>query len=189
MDYARLSVADIRGELERISDTARQAFGSLDPRQLNWKPDASRWSIAQCIEHLATTDRLMSEAAARALDPASPRTLWQRLPFVPGLIGTMMVRSQAPGGTRKFVAPPSSRPATSDIGPDVLDRFVSLHRAAAEQVQRVDDVRAARTVMASPFVGFITYSVLDGWRLMVAHDHRHIEQARRVRTVPGFPDA
>ena len=43
--------------------------------------------------------------------------------------------------------------------------------------------------MTSPFIGVITYSVLDGWRLMVAHDHRHIEQAQRVRTSPGFPGA
>ena len=41
--------------------------------------------------------------------------------------------------------------------------------------------------MTSPFVGFITYSVLDGARLMLAHDHRHIEQARRVTQAPGFP--
>jgi hypothetical protein len=46
---------------------------------------------------------------------------------------------------------------------------------------------AARTIMASPFAGVVTYSVLDGWRLMVADDHRHIEQARRVRRSPGFP--
>ena len=36
--------------------------------------------------------------------------------------------------------------------------------------------------MVSPFVAAITYSVLDGLRLVVAHDHRHFEQARRVMT-------
>ena len=34
--------------------------------------------------------------------------------------------------------------------------------------------------MTSPFVHFITCRVLDGWRLMVAHNRRHFEQARRV---------
>jgi hypothetical protein len=29
--------------------------------------------------------------------------------------------------------------------------------------------------------------VLDGCRLMVAHDRRHMEQARRVMQMPGFP--
>ena len=34
--------------------------------------------------------------------------------------------------------------------------------------------------MVSPFVSFITYSVLDGCRLIVTHERRHFEQARRV---------
>jgi hypothetical protein len=41
--------------------------------------------------------------------------------------------------------------------------------------------------MVSPFVAFITYSVLDGCRLIVTHERRHFEQARRVTQEPGFP--
>jgi hypothetical protein len=41
--------------------------------------------------------------------------------------------------------------------------------------------------MTSPFVKVIAYSVLDGWRLVVAHGWRHVEQARRVTESPGFP--
>ena len=45
----------------------------------------------------------------------------------------------------------------------------------------------ARIIMVSPFVSFITYSVLDGCRLIVTHERRHFEQARRVTQAPGFP--
>jgi hypothetical protein len=38
------------------------------------------------------------------------------------------------------------------------------------------------------FITLVTYSALDGWRLIVAHDQRHLEQARRVTQSPGFPD-
>jgi hypothetical protein len=43
--------------------------------------------------------------------------------------------------------------------------------------------------MTSPFIRIVTYSVLDGWRLMVSHDRRHLEQARRVTESPEFPKA
>jgi hypothetical protein len=46
---------------------------------------------------------------------------------------------------------------------------------------------AASTIMVSPFAAFITYSVLDGCRLIVAHARRHFEQARRVTEQQGFP--
>ena len=41
--------------------------------------------------------------------------------------------------------------------------------------------------MTSPFIKVVTYSVLDGWRLVFAHERRHFEQARAVSLSPGFP--
>ena len=62
----------------------------------------------------------MFRAAGDALDSARPRTLWQRLPVVPGVFGRMLIRSQSPGAARKFTAPPKARPATSDIAADII---------------------------------------------------------------------
>jgi hypothetical protein len=56
--------------------------------------------------------------------------------------------------------------AASDIPPDVIRRFVEQHRNAVACVERLGERQAARTIMTSPFVRIITYSVLDGWRLI-----------------------
>ena len=187
MDYTTLSLADVKTGLDAIAREAEATFGSLNARQLNWRPDAARWSVGQCFEHLLTANRLMLRAAENGLDPARPRSVWQRLPILPGVLGRVMVRSQAPEATRKFKAPTPIRPTTSDISADVIQRFVEQHRDAVQRVSALDDEHAARTIMTSPFVRVITYSVLDGWRLMMAHDRRHFEQARRVVQTPGFP--
>jgi hypothetical protein len=187
MDYTVLSLSDVRTWLDDIAREAQATFGALDARQLNWRPGETRWSVAQCFEHLLTTNRLMFRASENALDDALPRTVWQRLPVLPGIVGRMMIRSQAPGGARKFTAPTTAQPATSEIAPDIIQRFVQQHRDAVALVQSLDERRAARTIMTSPFVQLITYSVLDGWRLVIAHDRRHFDQARRVTQSPGFP--
>ena len=145
--------------------------------------------MAQCFEHLLTSNRLMLSSADDALNPAHPQSVWQRLPVLPGVMGRIMVRSQAPETTRKFKAPTPARPSSSDIGADVIQRFVEQHRDAVVRVAALDEGRAARTIMSSPYVRFITYSVLDGWRLMVAHDRRHFEQARRVTAGGGISEA
>jgi hypothetical protein len=132
---------------------------------------------------------MMFEAAEDALTDGRPRTIWQRLPLLPGVIGRMMIRSLAPGKGRKLIAPPRARPATSDIAADVIQCFVGQHRDAVARIQGLDERHAERTIMTSPFVRVITYSVLDGWRLVVAHDRRHFEQARRVTQSAGFPTA
>jgi hypothetical protein len=105
---------------------------------------------------------------------------------VPGLFGRMLIRSQAPQATRKFTASPLATPASSDIAADVVDRFIAQDRELVSWLQRLDEPRARRVIMTSPFVSFITYSVLDGARLILAHDHRHIQQADRVLQLPGF---
>jgi hypothetical protein len=128
----------------------------------------------------------MLQAANAALDGSRRRTVWQRLPVLPGLLGRMLVRSQAPESARKYKASPPAQPAASDIAPDVIQRFVDQHRDVAEWVRALGDRRAG-TIMVSPFIGVIAYSVLDGCRLIVAHDRRHVEQARRVALSPGFP--
>ena len=188
MDYTTLSLTEVRTGLDAIAQDTQATFGGLDARQLNWRPDAARWSVAQCFEHLLTANGLIFQAAEAALNDTQPRTLWQRLPVVPRVLGRMLIRSQAPSATRRFTAPPKAQPATSDIAADIIQRFVAQHREAVAQVVALDERKAARTIMTSPFVRVITYSVLDGWRLILAHDRRHFEQARRVTLLPGFPN-
>lgn len=185
MDYTTLSLADVATALEAHARDAQATFGHLDLRQLNWRPDATQWSIAQCCEHLLTANRLMMRAAEEALS-GRQRTLWQRVPVLPGMLGRALIRSQSPSGTRKFVASAKARPASRDIDAEIIPRFVEQHREAVARVRALDEREAARTIMTSPFLRVIVYSVLDGWRLIAAHDRRHLEQARRILRRPDF---
>lgn len=186
-DYTTLSLADVRRELEAIARDAQATFGSLDERQLNWRPDASRWSVAQCLEHLLNANREMFQSLDAALDPVRRRTIWQRVPILPGLFGRILIRSQAPAVTRKFKAPAKAQPASSAIDQRIVERFVAHQREAAERVRALEGRDAERIIMVSPFAALITYSAVDGCRLLVSHERRHVEQARRVISEPGFP--
>ena len=187
MDYARLTLREIESALSAIVRDTDATFGRLDARQLNWRPDMQRWSVAQCFDHLFTANRLMFDAAENALTGATTPTVWQRLPMLPGLFGRALIRSQAPDSTRKYKAPSKAQPSVSYVAPGVVVRFADQQREAARAVLALDELHAARVVMTSPFVRVITYTVLDGWRLVVAHNHRHIQQAKRVLATREFP--
>ena len=184
--YTTLSLADARAELTAIARDAQSAFGALDERQLNWRPDASRWSVAQCLDHLLNADREMFQAIDAAMDVSRPRTVWQGLPVLPRVFGRLLITSQMPQATRKFTAPRATTPAASAIDAGIVERFVTHQHEAAARMHALDG-RDVTRIMVSPFVSFITYSVLDGCRLIVTHEHRHLEQARRVTLEPGFP--
>lgn len=187
VDYTHLTLAQVRDAFDAVIRDAQATFGALDARQLNWRSDEGRWSVAQCFDHLLAANRLMLASARDAL-ASGPTSVWQRLPVLPGLLGRLLIRSQSPGATRKYRASPGARPTASDIPADVLERFIRQQREAMDWLKGLDERRAGRTIMTSPFARAITYSVLDGCRLMAAHDRRHFEQARRVVGSAGFPD-
>jgi hypothetical protein len=187
MDYTRLTLAEVRTALHDIARASEDTFGRLSAAQLNWQPDHTRWSVAQCLDHLLTTNALMLQSARTALDVSQPRTMWQRLPVLPGVFGRLMIRSLTPTATRKLKAPAAARPVFSEIPEGVVGRFAEQQREMAAWLERLDAARAERTIMTSPFARVITYTVLDACRLVVAHDHRHMQQARRVMAMPGFP--
>jgi hypothetical protein len=187
VDFTTLSLSEVSSGLDELVREVEAAFGHLDVRQLNWRPDAKRWSVAQCLDHLVTTNQLMFQAADDALSGTRPRSVWQRLPILPSVLGRVMIRSLSPGAARKFKAPSPSTPAASDLSAGILRRFMEQQRAAAARARTLEGSIVARTIMTSPFARVVTYSVLDAWRLVLAHDRRHFEQARRVTQAPGFP--
>ena len=183
--YTTLSQAQLADEFSTIARDTVAAFGRFGPTQLNWQPHTASWSIAQCFDHLLRANHEMEQAIGRALDRAGTPTIWQRLPLWPRLLGWMLITSQAPGGRRK-PAPASARPASSDIAPDTIDRFIAWQHMGIAGV-RMLGAADARRIMTSPFVARISYSVLDGYRLIAAHQRRHFEQAARVTAHPEFP--
>ena len=111
MDYTALSVADVRTQLDDIARETLATFGGFDRRQLNWRPDETQWSVAQCFEHLLSANSLMFRAADEALNDGRSRSFWERLPILPGVVGRMMIRSLAPNTKRNiFFGPPPVSP-------------------------------------------------------------------------------
>ena len=49
MDYQKLTLPQIYDEAEAIAGDAKTHFGHLNAKQLNWKPAADSWSVAQCV--------------------------------------------------------------------------------------------------------------------------------------------
>jgi hypothetical protein len=184
--YTTLSPAHLADECSSIARDAATAFGPLSGTQLNWQPHAAGWSIGQCLDHLLKADQAMLQAIGRALDRGVTPTVWQRLPLWPRLCGWMLVTSQSPGGTRKYKTPAIARPASSHTALDTIERFIACQHVLIAGLRALGEADA-RQVMASPFVAQITYSVLDGYRLIAAHQRRHFEQAVRVTAHPGFP--
>ena len=184
-EYTTLSLADISIGLDDRARDAESTFTPLSVVQLNWRANADSWSIAQCLAHLIVSNERTRSHAERALDASQPRTIWQRLPVLPSLVGPMLVKSQAPGAGRRMKTSLWAQPTTSDFVADIVPRYGTHNRELAAWIRGLDAAHASHTTMESPFARVLAYSVLDACRLVLSHTDRHLAQAKRVMEAFG----
>jgi hypothetical protein len=163
-----------------VTQQARRSFGDLSGVQLNWKPERTEWSIAQCLEHLILVNAPylpVLEAVARG---EWRPNLKERLPVLPRLFGRLVLRAVHPDATRKVKARPQFEPSQSTIDGTIVERFAAHQAELARQMEAAGSRDLSRTIITSPVASFITYSALDACRIIVAHEGQHLAQAERV---------
>ena len=75
----------------------------------------------------------------------------------------------------------------TQIEPTIVARFVAHQEEVLAKMRSLEDKHPGRVVITSPFADAIVYSLLDAFRLIVAHERRHFAQAQRVMEMNGFP--
>ena len=169
-----------------VANEARSTFGHLTPSQLNWKPSAERWSVAQCFDHLLTSNKGYLPIIDNVL-AGYKRTFWQSMPVLPGLMGKLLVKSMDPASTRKVKAPKRFQPAQSEISASVINDFVAQQKQMIDKMKATEHLDLEKIVITSPAVAAVTYSLMDAYRIIVVHEHRHFQQAKRVTEETSFP--
>lgn len=166
---------------------AQVVFGPLSSAQLNWKPAADQWSIAQCLDHLLATSGPYLQIIEEVRNGTRKQTLWQSIPILPGLFGKLLINAVSPDTARKLRAPAKFQPATSNLDPGIVTKFVDAQKRLAQQMVTVEKLDLNRIIVSSPVASFVTYSLLDAYKVLANHAERHLQQARRVLNSSEFP--
>jgi hypothetical protein len=187
MDYQKLTLPQIYDEAEAIAGDAKSLFGHLNPEQINWKPAADSWSVAQCLDHLISINREYYPVFDQIMKSEYRKTFMHRIPFLNVFFGRMMIKALSPDFRPKLKAPTSAQPSSSSIDPQIVDRFIAHQREILEKMRSLEGVNPAGIIITSPFASVVVYSLLDTFRLLMAHERRHFVQARRVMETAQFP--
>lgn len=107
--------------------------------------------------------------------------------MLPGLAGKLLIKSLDPASTRRIKAPKRFEPAQSNISASIIDDFVAQQEKVIEGMRSTSHLDLERIVITSPAVSFVTYSLMDAYRIIVVHEKRHFQQAQRVMDEPAFP--
>ena len=186
MVYQTADLQSLIAAANQVAADAKSTFGNLSPAQLNWKPSPERWSVGQCFDHLINSNNgylLIFEDVLKG----RKQSVWERMPLLPGVAGKLLIKYLDPASSRKIKAPKRFEPSQSDINASVINDFVDQQTRVVEKMKSTEHLDLEKVVITSPALGAVTYSVMDAYRIIVVHEHRHFQQAKRVTEETSFP--
>jgi DinB superfamily len=175
-------------EIDAADRAADSLTANLTDEQFHWQPDGGRrWSIAQCLEHLATANDLYGGAIDRAIEAAQQKGSSRQGPFAPGFFGRKFIGSLEPPVKRRGRSPSQIRPGSQLSRLEILRRYHAAHDRVKQMVSAAATIDANRATFQNPFITWIRVKVATGLRIIAAHNRRHLWQAQQVTEHPEFP--
>jgi hypothetical protein len=162
---------------------ARALVNGLSETQGTWRAHPGSWSVAECLDHLATANRVYLGAMQPPAERALAEGRHRRGPAIPGLFGGWFVRSLEPPVKTlfKMKAPRKIRPRPSPPLVHALDQFLASQREVAMFLEKYSSIDLAGVAFPNPFIRGIRFSLATGLHVLAAHERRHLWQAWRVR--------
>ena len=180
---AHTDLAALDAAYEAATGDARLLVAGLGEGLGTWREAPEKWTVAECLDHLATGNRVYLEAMRPPAERALAEGRLRRGPARPGLIGGWFARSLEPPARPLFKtrAPRKIRPRVSP----------PLAEAAAAFLASQDEVRAflrafaiidlAGVTFPNPLVPGVRFSLATGLHVLAAHTRRHLWQGWNVR--------
>jgi hypothetical protein len=167
-------------EFQRTKERFLNDVKGLSAAQLNFKADTSRWSIAQCIEHIALAESMIWQWQQMTVaQPATPEKAAEVKVTDEQLMKGLTDRSQ------KFKAPEMLQPVGKFASPAAaIQAFTSRRDSTIAYISTTKDDLKNHITQHPAFGSLNTFQLL---LLISGHSERHTLQIEEVKANPAFP--
>jgi uncharacterized damage-inducible protein DinB len=166
-----------------LKDTEKGVFDAvkgLSDAQLKFKPAADRWSVEECLKHIAMTEQALWQMTAGTLkQPANPEKRADIKATDDQVVQMLEDRSTK----RKTVDPLKPENTPFKTAADALASFKTNRDKLVEYINTTeDDLR--NHVATMPVGQFDCYQLI---LFIGGHSNRHTQQIEEVKKDPNFP--
>lgn len=172
-----------------LSDEVSEEFKRLSASQLNWKPSSTNWSIAQCLEHLIITNNLYFINIQKVADGAHQNNFYSKFPLAPRVIAWGMKKVFSPDFRPKVKTFEMFKPPQSEVSEDILEHFEENQNRFVSLIEATKDLDTKQIKVAEPIGAAVNLRLIDAFEVLLFHEKRHFNQAKRVIETEGFPIA
>lgn len=164
--------------LEQTRDAVVASVSGLSDAQMHFKSAPDRWSVAECLEHIALAEDFLFGNVTGNVMKAGPGAADRDFAKADAAVLAMI-----PDRSHKAQAPPQLVPTGRWTPDDTLKHFLASREKTIEFMKTAPGLRAhvADSPIGQPLDAY-------EWLLFIAaHSKRHTEQIDEVKADPNFP--
>lgn len=162
-----------------------ESFQELSDEQLTWKSTEKTWSISECVEHLNSANFYYLKQFKKAIEL---NKLPEQDKFKSGFFGNIMVKNMKPVfQENKKVRIPMKMKTLGDFQPKKQDTALVFTTFFEQQNQFLSFLEQAKRMnltknsIRSAVGSILQFRLGDCFRFIVAHNQRHVEQAKNIQ--------
>jgi hypothetical protein len=176
--------SQLEGYLDQLLSIRQQVPGlvaHLSDVQFAWSPGPKRWSMAHCFDHLNAAARLFMPAIDRTAGDARARGLTGPGPYAYSMVERLFIQMNEPPPRLRMRAPRALLPAPAASMDAIVAEFMTWQDRLKEGIRNADGLDLRRARGPSPAFPLVKWSLGGMIAITLAHERRHLWQARQVR--------
>jgi len=174
-------------ELDACVERARGLAWDLSDEALNWRPEETRWSVAQCLDHLNKSALLYLDEMPDVIADAHAAGLRGPSRFRRGLVARLLLYVTEPPPRVKLPAPSEVVPEERFDPATLQAEYERAHRLLRETMLSTQGLDLGRVKMRLPEFRALKMRLGEIFAMLNSHERRHLWQAEQVTAVDGFP--
>ena len=169
-------IFQLQNDIQQIIETTEQEVLNLDSEIVQWKENPDSWSVLECYEHLNIYNRHYNIELEKALTySSSPQT------FKSGWLGNYFVKMIAPSNEKPIKTMNHVDPKGSTLTFQVVEEFLGHQRKLLQLLNVAKSKNLNPRKIRVEFLKLLKIKIGDGFRFVVAHEQRHLQQVLRTK--------
>ena len=171
---------DVERELNEATRRAWSLVQHTDGRLFTVRPGIADWSAAECLSHLSISTESFLPVLGSALEDARKRGLLSERPPKMDVLGRILKWFLEPPIRQRVKTSAPFVPRSVRAKSEAFGEFATLQEKLIELLQGARGVDLRKVKIVSPFDRRVRYNVFSAFRIVAAHQRRHLWQAEQA---------
>lgn len=167
-------------QIDKITKEFDDLCNSLTTDELNWKPDADSWSLAQNLDHLIVINQSYFPVLEKLQSGKYKQPFIAKIGFLVSLSEKMILNSVKPDRNRKMKTFSVWEPNSSQIEVSILQQFKEHQDELKGKIIASEELIKKNIVIHSPASKNIVYRLKVAFEIIVTHEKRHLQQVKEI---------